>query len=136
LGKFGLELYSLCRGIDRREVEPYRERKSLSNERTFTVDLTSIAQCEARIPDLFEELVGDLKKAGDEDRVKAIFVKIRFVDFTRTTVERAGLPLKMESFLTLLREGLGRKALGVRLLGLGVRFKDEASSSASQMEFW
>jgi DNA polymerase-4 len=135
-GKFGLELYSLCRGIDRREVEPYRERKSLSNERTFTVDLTSIAQCEARIPDLFEELVGDLKKAGDEDRVKAIFVKIRFVDFTRTTVERAGLPLKMESFLTLLREGLGRKALGVRLLGLGVRFKDEASSSASQMEFW
>jgi DNA polymerase IV len=135
-GKFGLELYWLCRGIDRREVEPYRERKSLSNERTFTVDLTSVPQCEARIPDLFEELVGDLKKAGGEDRVKAIFVKIRFADFTRTTVERAGLPLKLESFLTLLREGLGRKALGVRLLGLGVRFRDETSSSASQMELW
>ena len=135
-GKFGLELYLLCRGIDRREVEPYRERKSLSNERTFTVDLTSIPQCEARIPDLFEELVGDLKKAGGEDRIKAIFIKIRFADFTRTTVERAGLPLKMESFLALLREGLGRKALAVRLLGLGVRFKDEASSSASQMELW
>jgi DNA polymerase-4 len=108
----------------------------LSNERTFSVDLTSIPQCEARIPDLFEELVGDLKKSGGEDRVKAVFVKIRFADFTRTTVERAGLPLAMESFLTLLREGLGRKALGVRLLGLGVRFKDENSSNPSQMELW
>ena len=135
-GKFGLELYWLCRGIDRREVEPYRERKSLSNERTFTVDLTSIPQCEARIPDLYEELVADLKKSESRDRIKAIFVKIRFADFTRTTVERAGLPIKMESFLTLLREGLGRKELGVRLLGLGVRFKEENSSGAEQMELW
>jgi len=135
-GKFGLELYSLCRGIDLREVEPHRERKSLSNERTFTVDLTSVPQCEARIPDLYEELVTDLKNAGGEDRIKAVFVKIRFADFTRTTVERAGLPLRMESFLTLLREGLGRKGLGVRLLGLGVRFEEEPSSSAAQLELW
>jgi len=135
-GKFGLELYSLCRGIDRREVEPHRERKSLSNERTFTVDLTSVAQCEARIPDLYEELVADLKKSGGEDRIKAIFVKIRFADFTRTTVERAGLPLQMEAFLTLLREGLERKELGVRLLGLGVRFEEETSPSEVQMELW
>src|ERR1700730_6921264 len=126
-GKFGLELYSLCRGIDRREVEPNRERKSLSNERTFTVDLNSLPQCEARIPDLYEDLIADLKKAGGEDRIKAVFVKIRFADFTRTTVERTGLPLEMESFLTLLREGLTRKALGVRLLGLGVRFNEESS---------
>jgi DNA polymerase-4 len=135
-GKFGLELYSLCRGIDGREVQPDRERKSLSNERTFTVDLTSVPQCESRIPDLYEELVADLKNTGCEDRIKAVFVKIRFADFTRTTVERAGLPLKMESFLTLLREGLSRKPLGVRLLGLGVRFEEESSSRAAQMEFW
>jgi DNA polymerase IV len=135
-GKFGLELYSLCRGIDRREVEPHRERKSLSNERTFTVDLTSVPQCEARIPDLYEELVADLKKTGAERRIKAVFVKIRFADFTRTTVERAGLPLEMESYLMLLREGLSRKALGVRLLGLGVRFENEPASRAAQMEFW
>ena len=34
-GKFGIELYDLCRGIDDRPVEPDRERKSLSNEETF-----------------------------------------------------------------------------------------------------
>jgi DNA polymerase IV len=135
-GKFGLELYLLCRGDDRREVNPDRERKSLSNERTFTSDLTSVAQCEARIPDLFEELVADLKKTGGEGRVKAVFVKIRFADFTRTTVERAGLPLEIDSFLRLLREGLQRKHLGVRLLGLGVRFAGEDSEVPGQLEFW
>src|ERR1700750_1479169 len=50
-GKFGLELFFLCRGDDRREVPPDRERKSLSTERTFTVDLTSPGQCEARVPE-------------------------------------------------------------------------------------
>jgi DNA polymerase-4 len=135
-GKFGLELYLLCRGDDRREVTPDRERKSLSNERTFAIDLTSLAQCEARIPDLFEELIADLKRTGGQDRVKAVFVKIRFADFTRTTVERAGLPLEVESFLRLLREGLQRKDLAVRLLGLGVRFSEEEPAGATQLELW
>ncbi len=135
-GKYGLELYQLCRGDDRRPVTPDRERKSLSTERTFTIDLTSAAQCEARVPDLFEELVSDLKNTGIEDQIKSLFVKIRFADFTRTTVERAGQPLNMESFLRLLRVGLDRKQLGVRLLGLGVRFGSEPEESVSQLELF
>ena len=135
-GKYGLELYQLCRGDDRREVTPDRERKSLSTERTFTVDLTSPAQCEARVPDLFEELVTDLRKTENKDQIKSLFVKIRFADFTRTTVERAGEPLDLESFLRLLRVGLERKELGVRLLGLGVRFGNESPESASQLELF
>lgn len=124
-GKFGLELFSLCRGIDNRPVTPDRERKSLSTERTFTKDLTSEAQCEARIPELFEEIMNDLNKTEGEARIKSVFIKIRFADFSRTTVERVGLPLTIESFLMLLREGLKRKTLAVRLLGLGVRFADQ-----------
>jgi DNA polymerase-4 len=135
-GKFGLELYLLCRGDDRREVSPDRERKSLSTERTFTIDLTSTAQCESRVPELFEEMMVDLKRAGAEEQVKSLFIKIRFADFTRTTVERAGLPLKLESFLQLLRVGLERKPLGVRLLGLGVRFHEESPENTSQLELF
>ncbi|MEA3205251.1 MAG: polymerase [Verrucomicrobiota bacterium] len=135
-GKFGLELFLLCRGDDRREVTPDRERKSLSTERTFTVDLTSAAQCESRVPELFEEMMADLKKTGTEAQIKSLLVKIRFADFTRTTVEKAGLPLNIESFLQLLRVGLARKPLGVRLLGLGVRFHEESPGSTSQLELF
>jgi DNA polymerase IV len=135
-GKFGLELFLLCRGDDRREVTPDRERKSLSTERTFTVDLTSVAQCESRVPELFEEMMADLKKTGAETQIRSLLVKIRFADFTRTTVEKAGLPLNIESFLQLLRVGLARKPLGVRLLGLGVRFHEESPGSTSQLELF
>ncbi|MBV8143087.1 MAG: DNA polymerase IV [Verrucomicrobia bacterium] len=135
-GKFGLELFLLCRGDDRREVTPDRERKSLSTERTFTINLTSVAQCESRVPDLFEEMMVDLKATGAEHRVKSLFVKIRFADFTRTTVERSGLPLAIESFLRLLRHGLQRKQLAVRLLGLGVRFSEAPGETKSQLEFF
>jgi DNA polymerase IV len=135
-GKFGLELFLLCRGDDRREVTPDRERKSLSTERTFTLDLTSVAQCESRVPELFEEMMADLKKTGAETQIRSLLVKIRFADFTRTTVEKAGLPLNIESFLQLLRTGLARKALGVRLLGLGVRFQEESPGSTSQLELF
>jgi DNA polymerase IV len=133
-GKFGLELYSLCRGIDDRPVEPDRIRKSLSSERTFPRDLTSLAQCEAKIPELFEDVMGDLKKSGAADQVKSAFIKIRFSDFTRTTVERAGLPLTLQNFQALLRQGLSRKSLNVRLLGLGVRFQEPDAEGATQLE--
>ena len=78
----------------------------------------------------------DLQKSGAEEQVKSLFVKIRFADFSRTTVERGGLPLKIESFVELLRLGLQRKQLGVRLLGLGVRFSEESRKSATQLELF
>jgi DNA polymerase IV len=133
-GKFGLELFSLCRGIDDRPVEPDRIRKSLSSERTFPHDLTSLAQCEAKIPELFEDVMSDLKKSGATEQVKSAFIKIRFSDFTRTTVERAGLALTVENFQALLRQGLSRKSLNVRLLGLGVRFHEPDAEGTTQLE--
>jgi DNA polymerase IV len=133
-GKFGPELYELCRGIDSRAVEPDRIRKSLSSERTFSRDLTSVAQCEAKLPELFEDVMTDLQRSEYADRVRTVFVKIRFADFSRTTVERAELPLTLESFIALLREGLSRKKAHVRLLGLGVRFQEPSLEPVQQLE--
>ena len=133
-GKFGPELYALCRGIDSRPVEPDRIRKSLSTERTFSSDLKSLAQCEAKLPELFEDLMTDLQRSDYSDQVRTVFVKIRFADFSRTTVERAELPLSLESFLTLLRDGLSRKRAHVRLLGLGVRFHEPALQPVQQLD--
>ena len=51
-----------------------------------------------------------------------IFVKLKFSDFTRTTVERAGLQPSLEQFRLLLDEAFARTGKPVRLIGLGVRF--------------
>ena len=90
-GKFGAELYDLCRGIDERPVEPHRERKSLSTEETFATDLETLAACEEKLEELFAELMADLAQKETTRTVTKIFVKLKFADFTRTTVERAGL---------------------------------------------
>jgi DNA polymerase IV len=121
-GKFGIELYDLCRGIDERPVEPDRERKSLSNEETFSTDLETLAECEEKLPELFEELMADLEQKEGTRKITKIFVKLKFSDFTRTTVERAGLTPSLDQFRSLLGEAFARRGKNVRLIGLGVRF--------------
>ena len=121
-GKFGIELYDLCRGIDDRPVEPDRERKSLSTEETFPSDLETLAECEEKLPELFEELMADVAQKESTRTITKIFVKLKFADFTRTTVERAGLLPTLEQFRSLLHEAFARTGKAVRLIGLGVRF--------------
>src|SRR5256886_4466976 len=129
-GKFGLELYDLCRGIDHRPVEPDRPRKSLSTEETFAVDLTTLEQCEEELEELFQDLMADLAQKESTRAITKIFVKLKFNDFTRTTAERAGLAPKLPDFRALLAEGFGRTGKPVRLTGVGVRFAEAASENA------
>jgi DNA polymerase-4 len=125
-GKFGLELYDLCRGIDHRPVEPDRPRKSLSTEETFSIDLETLERCEERLEELFAELMADLAQKETERTLTKIFVKLKFNDFTRTTAERAGLTPTLPDFRSLLAEAFGRTGKPVRLIGVGVRFAERA----------
>ena len=129
-GKFGLELYHQCRGIDDRPVEPDRERKSLSNEETFSSDLHTLEECEERLVELFEELAAELAQKAVDRPVTKIFVKLKFSDFTRTTVERAGLPPVLEEYRKLLGEAFARTGKSVRLMGVGVRFASREIAEA------
>lgn len=132
-GKFGLELYDQCRGIDDRAVEPGRERKSLSNEETFSRDLETLEQCEEELPALFEELAAELAQKAGSRAITKLFVKLKFSDFTRTTVERAGLALSLDNFRLLLHEGFARTGKPVRLIGVGVRFAESETTEAAQL---
>jgi DNA polymerase-4 len=129
-GKFGLDLYELCRGIDHRRVEPDRPRKSLSTEETFAVDLTRVEQCEEKLEDLFQELMGDLAQKESSREIRKIFVKLKFNDFTRTTAERAGLAPTLQDFRSLLAEAFARTGKPVRLIGVGVRFAETTPENA------
>ena len=132
LGSFGLELHELCRGIDHRPVEPHRPRKSLSTERTFDIDLTTLEECERRLMELYEELMRDLKKHPGRS-VHKLFLKLKFNDFSRTTIERMGDKPDVGQYHQLLAEAFGRRELAIRLMGIGVRFTPEHGASR-QME--
>ena len=123
-GKFGSELYSLCRGVDERSVKSTRVRKSLSNERTYREDLADFQACHAAMHPLIEELKEDLAAKSSERVVHKVFVKLKFNDFQQTTVERvSSWPPDPLLFPSLLEEGWKRgSGKPVRLLGTGVRF--------------
>ncbi len=128
-GKFGLELFALCRGLDDRPVLPHRERKSLSTEHTYSENLTSLEACERKLEELHRELLDDLKKSHSADRIRKIFVKLRFADFSRTTAECVSGKPVLERYLELLEQAYRRKQQSIRLMGLGVRFARETESS-------
>lgn len=134
-GKFGAELHNLCRGIDNRPVVSNRIRKSISVERTFSLNLETLEACLEKIHSLFEELESDIVRLKSERRIAKLFVKLKFSDFSRTTIERSGLAVSRENAEMLCQEAFGRKALPVRLIGIGVRFASDAHSPSRQMEF-
>jgi len=123
-GSFGARLYDLCRGIDDRDVNPVRERKSISTEETYTPDVPDLDGCLALLPDLYEHLLGRIKRNNAEKFINKLFVKIKFADFQRTTVECVGYAPNMTTFRHLMETGWLRASRPVRLLGVGVRLSD------------
>ena len=137
-GSFGKKLHDLSFGNDGRAVNSDNRRKSLSVERTFTNDLIDQKSCEMKILDLLIELRSRLRRVDDDYLVTKQFIKIKFNDFTSTTIERPvsrGLP--SESFYDLLGEAWARGKRPVRLLGMGVRFVDmRRQELAMQRDFF
>ena len=136
-GKFGLELYDLSRGIDKRPVVSERRRKSFSLERTFEKDLSS-DECHDEFKALLNRLFTSLENylvKNPEYEIKTAHVKIKFNDFQSTTVEKAWQGARYDIFHDLLDTGLERSELPVRLLGAGVKFFEDNESSGQQMDF-
>ena len=125
-GKWGHELYQLCRGQDDRAVEPNRIRKSLSNECTYVDNLTTLEQCEQELDKLVEELALELSAKASDRIIHKALVKVKFADFTRTTRECICANPTRETYRALLAEACKRSPQPIRLLGAGVRFAEES----------
>ena len=127
-GIFGERLFALCRGIDERPVQVNRIRKSLSIEHTYEDDLTSTSTILEKLPQLINELKIRLQKHGDRT-IHKLFVKVKFNDFTLTTVESRSDHVNEKILAELLQKGLQRKNLPIRLLGVGVGFEHHIEDS-------
>ena len=123
-GSFGQRLYELCRGIDQRAVKASRRRKSLSVENTFANNLTSLEQCRQQLPALVAELQKRLSRIDSDYMVSSVLVKIKFEDFSSTTAERVAPAVELHLLSELCELGYQRGMKPVRLLGVGVRFRD------------
>ncbi|MDP4638725.1 MAG: DNA polymerase IV [Verrucomicrobiales bacterium] len=136
-GKFGSSLYRLCRGIDERVVNPNRERKSLSNERTFRENLTSVEEGLERLEDLITELQDDLAGRHEDREIRECVVKVKFADFQITSAQRATDRVEPQVLRELLAEAWERgQGKSVRLIGAGVRFRSWEKDEDGQMEMF
>ncbi|MBV8047411.1 MAG: DNA polymerase IV, partial [Paludibacterium sp.] len=119
-GRFGERLYQLSRGEDEREVSVDRVRKSVSVEETYAVDLPDLTACLRELPELLQRLQGRLERAGNPV-FRGIACKLKFADFSQTTVEQIGNTLDADHFIQLMQTGFARGGQPVRLLGVGVK---------------
>jgi DNA polymerase IV len=121
-GRYGRTLHEFARGVDERPIEPHRERKSLSTENTYAVDLSDAAEIGAEVERMGHEVAATLARFALA--ACTVTLKLRYSDFTTLTRSRT-LPHPVADGGTIAlcaRELLAKTDAGrrpVRLLGVG-----------------
>ncbi|PWB32035.1 DNA polymerase IV [Pseudomonas sp. SDI] len=123
-GSFGERLWGLARGIDERVVHTDSRRQSVSVENTYDNDLPDLASCLEKLPELMETLALRMSRLDSGYRPGKPFVKVKFHDFSQTTLEQSGAGRDLGSYQLLLSQAFARGGKPVRLLGIGVRLQD------------
>src|SRR5690606_2147507 len=123
-GSFGERLWGLAHGIDERPVQVESRRQSVSVENTYDRDLPDLAACLERLPELLQQLTRRMARLDSRYRPGKPFVKLKFHDFTQTTLEQSGAGLELEDYADLLAVAFARGKRPVRLIGVGVRLID------------
>jgi DNA polymerase-4 len=85
-GKAGLHYYRISRGIDEREVQPNRVRKSIGAENTFAEDLETEQELLNALQPICETVVKRCKKAKNAG--KTVNLKLKYDDYTVQTRSR------------------------------------------------
>ena len=127
-GKQGYRLHEMAYGRDERPVVVSRIAKSVSVERTFSQDLPDRAACESVLAALVADLSRRLARKARQKPIHKLFVKVRYSDFSTHTLERVREQVSEPAetdYLPLFQELVGDKDRPVRLLGLGVRFRND-----------
>ena len=127
-GRFGHRLFELSHGRDERPVKTHRERKSISTEQTYSQDLPTLEACRQQLPDLLSDLEQRYARLDPAPAVRGLMVKVKFNDFTQTTVEHADPAPSLDQFESLLTMGWLRGERRVRLLGVGYRLAEEVTA--------
>ena len=134
-GSFGEHIHKLAHGIDNRAVVSEWRRKSISVENTYPEDLPDLAACLEKLPDLIVSLQKRMQNLDDDYLIHNSFLKMKFQNFSQTTVERLHSNPVLSDLSLLCEQAWQRGKMPVRLLGLGVRLND-LTDSGGQMELF
>lgn len=129
VGQFASNLYLKAHGVDERPLEVSRQRKSLAIETTLAQDLCTEDECQLVIDTLYTKLQARLAPHRNREIVRQ-GVKLKFTDFTQTTVEIQSNACQQILFTRLLAKAYDRaNQRGVRLVGLTLGFADSPSET-------
>jgi DNA polymerase-4 len=128
LGKFGVEIYDRIRGIDTREVEVSRERKSIGRETTLRIDTNIKEDLKIYLREFADDIAGTMEMSSFKGRT--VTIKTKTSDFVSHTKSRT------LSRYIFSREDIYSEACGIldelelkekiRLIGLSVSsFKED-----------
>ncbi len=127
-GRTGASLYKRCRGEDERLLRLDRIRKTISVEHTFAQDIFLAEQISDEVEFLWQKFLQRTDKANIDSRSLAPFVKVKFNDFSQTTLADHLQVVSLDSFRQLLQQARlrhdGDEVQGVRLIGIGGRCPD------------
>lgn len=120
MGKPGVSIWKKAQGIDNSPVTPYRERKSISLERTFEKDTTDYQKLKTIITAMAENLAFQLRNGNK--LTACITLKIRYADF-QTTSKQIRIPYTSLDHVIIskvhsLFEQLYNRRVLVRLVGV------------------
>jgi nucleotidyltransferase/DNA polymerase involved in DNA repair len=130
-------LLALAHGRDDRAVEPGREAKSISEERTYGEDLTKPADIDKALLARADGVARELRHQGLVART--VHLKVRTGDFETVTRSKT-LPdptdlaeVVLAAARELFRERILLEGRGVRLLGVGVSGLEAASAGQADL---
>lgn len=119
-GVSGRHYYWIARGVDRREVKPDRERKSIGAETTFFTDLTAFDAAWRELEPLIDKVWRYVET--NAVRARTVTLKVKFSDFQIITRSQTGAILTDKSEMVAAVNSLLLNVFpppkGVRLLGV------------------
>lgn len=137
-GKFGQRLWDFCHGIDTRPVEVNRPRKSLAVENTLLHNIHNLNDAEQIVLELVDKLQFRIQRNwGDIElqQFKKLGIKLKFDDFSQTTLERTLDGFQPAHFIHLLEQIWERRqGKAIRLIGISVHFPEKKVSQ--QLNLW
>jgi DNA polymerase-4 len=132
-GKSGPYFYWIARGVDEREVDPDRVRKSIGAEDTFREDIHDLEAARAGLQPLIDKVWRYCE--ANSIRGKTVTLKVKWDDFTqitrsKTVVAPVASAIEIVEIIDLLVSPIFPVPRGIRLLGVTLSSLDVADEGS------